>query len=130
MSDEEFQNWLEASQIDEQAARSLFQVQNFPACVFHCQQAVEKLLKALIARSGKIKFTHSLVNLCEIIEECTGSNLPANIREAMNELDFHYAASRYPGTTALGKLYSEKKAEEALGWMQTSLSYLKSLNMK
>ena len=128
MSEEEYRGWLEASEIDVKAAQATLQAGVFSACVFHCQQAVEKRLKGLVAWSGKPRFTHSLTDL---IEGVVGSfeEIPAEVKEALAELDLHYIQSRYPGITSLKKLYSEKKAKEAIEWMQQVFQFLDNLHM-
>jgi HEPN domain-containing protein len=125
MSDEEFEYWLEASDIDMQAADATFKQGLFSSCVFHCQQSVEKKLKAILAYSGKPKFTHSLTNLMEMLVE--PENIPDEIRDALSDLDLHYTQSRYPGITSIKKLYTKKKAEDAMRWADMLLKYADSL---
>lgn len=129
MSEEEFRNWQEISELDEKAATDLFTLGNYPLSVFHCQQAVEKYLKALLYFSGKPQFSHSLTQLGNELAKRTGTPLPEEVATAFNELDFHYTASRYPGVTSLKDLYTKAKAEQALQWMQTCLRYLKALRL-
>lgn len=46
--------WLAYARADQQAANALFEAGLYSACAFHCQQAVEKLLKAaIVAETGK-----------------------------------------------------------------------------
>ena len=65
------QQWLEKAEEDLEAARILHQskLKGYSTCAFHCQQAVEKYLKAFLVRH-QIEFrkTHDLeelLNLCE-----------------------------------------------------------------
>lgn len=129
MSEEEFRNWQEISELDEKAARALFAHGNFPLCVFHCQQAVEKYLKALLYFSGKPQFSHSLTQLGAELAKRTGTELPEPVATAFNELDFHYTASRYPGVMSVKDLYTKAKAQQGLDWMNTCLRYLKALRL-
>ncbi len=129
MSEEEFLNWKEISELDQKAAHTLFKARNYPLCVFHCQQAVEKYLKALIYYSGKPKFSHSLSQLGAELEIRLGKRMPKNVVNAFNELDFHYTSSRYPGIMSIKDLYTKAKAEQSLKWMETCLRYLKALRL-
>lgn len=42
--------WLNAAEQDRRAAQTLLQGELYGLCTFHCQQAVEKLLKAIIVQ--------------------------------------------------------------------------------
>jgi len=129
VSEEEFNNWVETSGLDEKAARDLHATKNYALAVFHCQQAVEKYLKALIYYSGKPRFSHSLAQLAGDLEKRTGKKIPKNVKTAMNELDFHYTTSRYPGIASVKALYTKAKAAQGLRWMNTCLRYLKALQL-
>jgi len=87
VSGEELKNWIEISALDEKAAHDLYATRNYPLAVFHCQQAVEKYLKALIYYSGKPKFSYSLSQLGAEIEKRLRKSLPKSVKTAMNELD-------------------------------------------
>jgi HEPN domain-containing protein len=125
MSEEEYGYWIEASEIDMETARVSFEAGLYSSCVFHCQQAIEKRLKAILAFTGKPKFSHSLTNLMEMLVD--SEQIPEEIRIALSELDLHYTHSRYPGITSIKKLYSKKKAEDAIAWTKLLKSYADSL---
>lgn len=125
MSEEEYGYWLEASEIDLLAANATYKEGLYSSCVFHCQQAVEKKLKAILAYTGKPKFTHSLTNLMEMLVEPDSTS--EEIREALSELDLHYTHSRHPGITSIKKLYTQRKAEDALAWTDKLLKFADSL---
>lgn len=61
---------------------------------FHCQQAVEKFLKAVLV-SGGVSFrkTHDLIELLGILED-NGLPLPEN-RDALDELEPYAVTARY-----------------------------------
>jgi HEPN domain-containing protein len=129
VSEEEFRHWQEISQLDEKAAVDLFALGNYPLSVFHCQQAVEKYLKALLYFSGKPQFSHSLTQLGAELAVRLQTALPEEVATAFNELDFHYTASRYPGVMSVKDLYTKAKAQQGLDWMNTCLHYLKALRL-
>lgn len=66
------------------------------AC-FSAQQAVELLLKRIIvANSGSRPFTHSLIELYEIIEAIDLGKFPEKIIDCLRTLANHYLQARYP----------------------------------
>lgn len=129
MTESEYNSWLEASGLDKEAAYSLVQSGQYNLSVFHCQQAVEKYLKALIAYSGKPVFSHSLLALAEETESRLAEKFPEGVTDCLRKLDMHYTLSRYPGIVSLTKLYDIKSAQEAVQWMETCLSYIKTLHL-
>ena len=61
------------------------------ACVFYCQQTVEKLLKAYILAGGKSPGNiHALLKLSRIAE------IPAKFNNFLKNLSSEYYISRYP----------------------------------
>ncbi len=66
------------------------------AC-FSAQQAVELLLKGIIVgNSGSRPFTHSLIELYEIIEAIDLGKFPKEIIDCLRTLANHYLQARYP----------------------------------
>ena len=74
---------------------ALFKSRNFDGTAFYCQQAVEKVLKALILLKTKEKKTegHSLIYLGKTAE------LPHNFFSGLKKLSPQYFISRYPDIT-------------------------------
>ncbi len=63
------EDWLIEAKDDLKAAGNLGQAMLFAQACFHCQQAAEKALKALmISKLGRIEKTHSLIRLAKIVE--------------------------------------------------------------
>lgn len=77
---------------------------------FHCQQAVEKYLKAyLISQSAPFKFTHDLVYLLDlIVVKDLGFH---NFYDSVSELQGYAVEVRYPNETIY---LSNEKVEKAL----------------
>lgn len=77
---------------------------------FHCQQAVEKYLKAyLIFQSITFRFTHDLIYLLElIIQKDSDFN---NYYDTISELQGYAIEIRYPNETIF---LSNKKVEKAI----------------
>ena len=94
--------WLEFAAKDFQAARKLSDDSDLVNIVlFHCQQTIEKSLKALLSEyAGSVPRIHSVYTLYE--------KLPANIRhklsiqiEDLEIIDSIYIDSRYPSDIGL-----------------------------
>lgn len=88
--------WLEIAEEDLDSAEYSFQGKKYLWAMVMCQQAIEKILKALyVKKIGKIpEKTHNLVKLCRdtgIIEELSEENI-----ELMEKLLFYYFGTRYP----------------------------------
>jgi len=68
-------------------------------CAFHCQQAIEKYLKAyLIEKSVPLIKTHDLIKLNGMINEVESIGIDEKKLFAVNEI---YIETRYPGELGL-----------------------------
>lgn len=92
------QNWLLYAKTDIESSSVLIDSENLSnVVVFHCQQAVEKYLKAILEDNQiRIPKTHNLLKLFSILPERFKSELEV-FSEALEELDDVYIDSRYPG---------------------------------
>lgn len=78
---------------------------------FHCQQAVEKLLKAyIIAKTGVILNTHSLIYLCKEAEKYN-YEFRKHIKDCAFVNQF-YIETRYPADEPL--IVSDEDADECI----------------
>ncbi len=79
------------------------------AICFHCQQVVEKLLKAFLIFKGKeVKKTHNLEYLLEICTEIDGDFKNLDV----GDLSYYAVAARYPDDFYIP---SAAEARESLG---------------
>ena len=87
--------WLEYADENLQSAKVLLDNELFNPCLQNVQQAVEKMLKAILSESGlKIKKTHSINELVTILAE-NGTRI--RIEEDERDLiDSIYLPSKYP----------------------------------
>lgn len=94
--------WLRKAKADLETAERESQVRlapNYDAVCFHCQQAVEKALKALMISVGeRPPKTHDLVMLLTQVSEQIP--LMAKYRDACAEMSFYAVEFRYPGEEA------------------------------
>ena len=92
---DETKKWLEYADENLRSARLLLDSELFNPCLQNVQQAVEKMLKALLVESAKkIKKTHSINELVSILAE-KGLNVHITEDEC-DLLDSIYLPSKYP----------------------------------
>jgi HEPN domain-containing protein len=90
--DETVRRWVQQAQHDLDSARRNFEIELCDVCLLLCQQAVEKMLKALYIAQRKEEppRIHSLRRLVEL------TGLPTEVLARVAELDSLYIVLRYP----------------------------------
>jgi HEPN domain-containing protein len=92
--EEKIEYWLDIAEYDMETAIAMQQSGRYLYTVFMCQQALEKLLKAIhIQQTGaEAPRTHNLLHIAELI------NLPrhAQYLQTMGKLNAFYIKGRYP----------------------------------
>jgi len=104
----ETREWFEVAESDLKAAHVVLSEDLFQQAVFYCQQAIEKLLKAIWTESqgaGTHPRTHNLVKLANDL----GLSLTRERKNLMMDLTDQIFPSRYPEA---GWRYTKKVAEE------------------
>ena len=92
---DETKKWLEYADENLRSARLLLDSELFNPCLQNVQQAVEKMLKALLLESTKkIKKTHSINELVNILDK-HGLNVDMT-EDDCDLLDSIYLPSKYP----------------------------------
>jgi len=88
--------WLEYAEANRRSVRNAMAAADYRDVAFHCQQAVEKLLKAVIVQqtSQRPPYEH---NLWKLWQHISGIACPPEVEEALAALNPHYFLSRYPG---------------------------------
>lgn len=71
-SDDRVRSWLDEAQADLDTSLVLIQGGRFSASVFHCQQAAEKAMKALLLNHHRAPWGHSVWNLYLAASDCLG----------------------------------------------------------
>lgn len=107
------QEWLQSAESDHRAAKHLLESGDYEPCAFHCQQAVEKLLKAIIVEQtgGRPEHTHDLNAL---LEKITGLEMDEDIEQIVSDIDGYYIGSRYPLDTVDPGIFVKPLAEKAV----------------
>lgn len=97
---DEIQLWVDSAEQDEQSARILLQHHLYNPCLYHVQQSIEKLLKAVIVEHGlELQRTHSIQGLVNIL---TRHDIPVDVEEDdIDLIDSVYMPARYPLGSAL-----------------------------
>ncbi len=112
--------WLEYAEADRRSAYNAMRAADYRDVAFHCQQAVEKLLKAVIVRQTGCRppYLHNLWRLWQHISSIT---CPQDVQEALAALNPHYFLSRYPG---VGIEYDLTAAQELVERMERIWQWL------
>lgn len=121
--------WLEFADTDLKVAKALLdesKKQLYSNCYYHCHQAIEKNLKAILAeRNEKIPKIHDLIDLLNK----TKIKLPKEITNFIDDLNPYYHPIRYPDSfqelkdefnkRSTSKSY--KLTKETIKWIQHEL---------
>ena len=118
---EDAAEWLKIADHDIRGAASLFEAGLWPGAAYFCQQAAEKLLKAVVTEQElEAPRTHDLVELADL----AGIELSEERRTFLTRLSDHAVRSRYPGAE-----YNEERVRELLHetkrffeWLRAKLS--------
>ncbi|ARM76815.1 HEPN domain-containing protein [Acidianus manzaensis] len=121
-----YTDWIAQANEDLSASEILLNNGKYFASAYYSQQAVEKILKALLLHLGKDPDMNSLTELVELIEN-EGVSVPQNIKEDAMILSPHFIISRYPDAAngVPAKQYSKsmatdllKRAKEVIQWVK------------
>ena len=123
--EEKIEHWLDIAEYDLETATAMQESGRYLYTVFMCQQALEKLLKAIhIRQTGKeAPRTHNLIYLSGL----------ANIQpeteylQTMTRLNTYYIEGRYPSyKQKLSQLLDKHTTEDLLNKSQEIFQWLKS----
>lgn len=124
--------WLSDGKRDLLAALHLLKASLFEKSVYHCQQAVEKGTKAILAAWGKFRRTHAVADILR--NECEDQDIGEwkkciiEIADIGDTIEPHVSLSRYP-ELANGTLwlpYEEYDAEIATEYLEKAKIVMKT----
>ncbi|MBI1926453.1 HEPN domain-containing protein [Candidatus Poribacteria bacterium] len=120
-------NWLAFARDDLGAAESLIQSRHYSIACFHCQQTVEKALKAFLLHNGRVPpHTH---NLHDLLNHCCAFDAALNTFQAgCAVLNLFYMPTRYPGFvgTVTFTPPDPAQAQRALDYARTILNAIET----
>jgi len=119
-------NWLEEANWDLENAKILFENDRFNTVVFHCQQAAEKAVKALLYHNKINGWGHSIHSLLEKYKDIKNKNFD-DIEKLALSLDKHYITTRYPDALpniAPHKAYNRQEAEIAINQAKDIIDFV------
>ncbi len=121
------EKWVAQSRYDIETAHAMLDTGRYLYVLFCCQQAVEKMLKALIAKRTRAlpPRLHNLMRLAEV----ASLTVPEDTAHLFRRLSDFYIASRYPAEldkaawtvnpSQVRQTYAD--TEEALQWLLSIL---------
>ena len=117
-------HWLERSNYDLETAKAMLDAKRYLYVAYMCQQAIEKLLKAIIAQHGKgnlpIHNLNRLAELAELSGELVGEQV-----DLMAELTAYNIEARYGDyTESLSEVVAIQKAKILYGQTQGLFQWL------
>lgn len=107
------QEWIEIAEYDLRTAEAMLRTGRYLYVTFMCQQAVEKILKALyVQHRGEIPpRTHNLLYVLDVLK----LDIDEKEKVWLAQLNQFYLESRYPGERmALARAVDKKKAADIL----------------
>lgn len=105
-------HWVERAEYDLETAKAMLDTARYLYVAYMCQQAVEKLLKAIMAYQGKENVpVHNLIRLSEFAE--IKDNLNAEQFKFLAELTPYCIEARYGNyKESLSEIINKEKAKE------------------
>jgi HEPN domain-containing protein len=116
-------DWLAQAERNLQMARTLFEGKIFEGACFHCQQAAELAVKALLESSGRRATGHDVRELLEL-----SGVTDQELMEQAGTLDRYYIGPRYPNAFSAGAPkdhYYQRDTVEAIRFAETILGFVK-----
>ena len=123
--DKDILYWINLSKYDIDTAKAMLASRRYLYVLFTCQQAIEKMLKALVVKNTgsfppKI---HDLVKLLTI----AGIEAPDEKKEFLAKLNYYYLETRYPAELLeISKLIKRQTALNIFNETRKMLKWLTS----
>jgi len=123
------QEWLNYAERDRRIAHLLFSNAEYEASAFHCQQAVEKLLKAVIVKQSGQRPPHTH-ELRALLDKINLIEIPIELADQVGNIGAYYIGTRYPfdvvdplAFTAPVTDSALRSMEEIFRWFLTRISF-------
>lgn len=118
---QEFAEWMNVAKRDLRGAHKLNDGEDCPLVCYHCQQAAEKAVKALIICAGApggLPKKHDITFLLNQVKNYLSSSIPQEIKDAGNDLNQYATATRYPAEEEISQAEADQAIEEATAILQ------------
>jgi HEPN domain-containing protein len=122
-----WKDWYDQGKRDMEKARLDAKNSFYEWACFTCQQAAEKVIKALGMKIGLTLWGHSLNEMINLLSEKL--TIPEEIKDKAKLLDLFYIPPRYPNGFAAGKpadYFSAKQAQEAIDAADSLIRFCES----
>lgn len=126
--EKDYREWLRFAESDRRATQVLLADGFYEHCVFYCQQAVEKLLKAIIVKQTGERPPHTH-NLRALLERVQAIAIPNEIAHSVSTISEYYVGSRYPMDVTDANTFGPELAQtavqnmtEVFQWFSTNFS--------
>ena len=126
MSEKIVQNWITLAEYDLKTAEAMLQAERYLYVAFTCQQAMEKLLKALFVKEKDQTppYTHNLLRLTDTL------TIAAELDEEKNRflvtLNSYYIESRYTEEMSeLSEMLHRENAQSIFSTTQELFTWLR-----
>lgn len=126
MSKRIINNWLGLAEYDLKTAKAMLDARRYLYVAFTCQQAVEKILKALYVKEKDEPppYTHNLIKLLNTLS--ISPKVDGEKRKIMETLNSYYIESRYTEELVeISKLLTKKTAEDVFSKTKELFLWLK-----
>jgi HEPN domain-containing protein len=123
--EEKIEHWIDIAEYDLETAAAMQQSGRYLYTVFMCQQALEKLLKAIHIHQKGIEapLTHNLIYLFGLL----GLPQQSKYLQTMSSLNTYYIEGRYPSyKQKLSEMLNRDTAQTFLSESQEIFKWLKS----
>ena len=122
--DKATQEWIKIAEYDLETAKAMLKTKRYLYVVFMCQQAIEKILKAIYSKQKKElpPRIHNLINLSNFLE----LEISEEDKNFLSKLNQFYIATRYPSEhIRLAKSLDQDKAKNYLNKTEEMLECLR-----
>jgi HEPN domain-containing protein len=111
--EKDYREWLRFAESDRQAARALLTAGFYEQSAFYCQQAIEKLLKAIIVKQTGDRPPH-LHDLLTLLRRTKDVAHTEEIERWLGRIDNYYVGTRYPLEVVENDAFKRPLAEAAI----------------
>lgn len=118
--------WIDLSKYDIDTAKAMLESGRYVYVLFTCQQAVEKMLKALVVKNTKTfpPRIHDLVKLAHLAKLDNDTEQ----KEFLAKLNFYYLETRYPNEVS--DISKQIKQDTAANYYKNTRKILRWLKSK